>query len=92
MNFHDEVFYDTLKTFLKPSKNKFCLFHCLRRLQKISWRIVVVMAQLVERALPTLEVHDSFLSAHHYIIQHFSTNCNFEKMKIKEEGAGSGPS
>ena len=54
--------------------------------------MVVVVAQLVERAVPMLEVHSSFLLAHQYIIQHFSTNCNLEKMKIKEEGAGSGPS
>ena len=47
----------------------------------------MVVAQLVERWLPTLEVRGS-IPISDINIDHYSTNCNSEKAKIKKKRPG----
>ena len=51
----------------------------------------MVVAQLVERLLPTPEVRSSFPISDINIGQ-YSTSCSLKKTKIKEKEAGKGPS
>ena len=50
----------------------------------------MVVAQLVERSLPTPEVRGS-IPIGDINIDQYSTNCNFEKDENKEKEAGYGP-
>ena len=54
-------------------------------------RRAVVVAQLVERSLPTPEIRGS-IPISDINIDQYSTNCNSEKTKIKKKEAGKGPS
>ena len=47
----------------------------------------MVVAQLVERSLPTPEVRGS-IPIGEIIIDQYSTNCNLEKRKIKKKRPG----
>ena len=53
--------------------------------------LAVVVAQLVERSLPTLEVR-GLIPISNINNDLYSTNCNLEKTKIKKKEAGKGPS
>ena len=53
--------------------------------------LAVVVAQLVERSLPTGEIR-GLISIGDINIDQYSTNCNLEKTKIKNKEAGYGPS
>ena len=48
-----------------------------------------MVAQLVERSLPTLEVRGSNPISN--VNDHYSTNRNLEMMKLKEKEAGNDP-
>ena len=61
------------------------MFFILSKQESVSWAVVV--AQLVERSLPTPEVRGS-IPIGDINIDQYSTNCNLEKTKIKKKRPG----
>ena len=70
---------DSIANGLMPVQNEFLLNEA-----KGSWTRAVVVAQLVERSLPTSEI----CSSNPEIGKILSTNCIIEKTKIKKKRPG----